>query len=126
MSRTVEKMPGFDQLRAAVAGPAAAIRMRTRLQPAGGMGDKVFPPTYSGGAYACEDRRVDGQVVRTVLLDSVQSQANRLEQALLRAYDLKKAAFPMMEVDFSAVPEVGRITTLDAPHRIADAIFRDS
>lgn len=30
----------------AVRGGAAAIRARTRLQPAGGPGDKVFPPAF--------------------------------------------------------------------------------
>ena len=38
--------------------------------------------------------------------------------------------FPRREqvtVDFSnAVPEVGRITSLEVPHRMADAILRDS
>jgi CRISPR-associated protein Csb1 len=126
MSKTANGTLSIKQLQDAVAGSTAAIRLRTRLQPAGGPGDKVFPPTYAGGTYACEDRRQNGEVVRTVLLDSVQSQANRLEQALLRAYDLQKIAIPLLTVNFSAVPEVGRITTLDAPHRIADAIFRES
>jgi len=35
----------FSDLQHAVR-TAAAIRCRTRLQPAGGEGDKVFPPTY--------------------------------------------------------------------------------
>src|SRR5207253_3202927 len=61
------------------------------------------------------------------LLDSVQSQANRLEQALLEAYRAGRLTFPLLSVDFSTdVPEIGEITALDAPHRIADAIFRDS
>lgn len=72
------------------------------------------------------------QTVETVLLDSVQSQANRLEQALLRAYDNSRVKLPMLQVDFAAgvddpiLKEVGRITALDAPHRMCDAIFRDS
>jgi len=32
-------------LKQAVAGHAAAFRCVTEYQPAGGMGDKVFPPT---------------------------------------------------------------------------------
>jgi CRISPR-associated protein Csb1 len=36
----------FDILTKSVAGGAAAIRTITRLEPAGGPGDKVFPPTY--------------------------------------------------------------------------------
>jgi CRISPR-associated protein Csb1 len=62
-----------------------------------------------------------------VLIDSVQSQANRLEQALLRAYEEERLNVPVISVDFSVdFPDIGRITTLDAPHRIADAILRDS
>ncbi|MGC8625834.1 MAG: type I-U CRISPR-associated protein Cas7, partial [Phycisphaerae bacterium] len=61
---------------------AAALRCITELQPAGGPGDKVFPPTYMGGVYATETRLIDGRRMPCVLLDSVQSQANRMELAL--------------------------------------------
>jgi CRISPR-associated protein Csb1 len=117
----------FVKLKAAVSGNAAAVRLVTRLQPAGGPGSKVFPPTHSGGVYAWEMRRIGNEVVPTVLLDSVQSQANRMEQALLEAHRANKLRFPLLQVDFSnGFPDIGIITTLDAPHRIADAIFRDS
>jgi CRISPR-associated protein Csb1 len=117
----------FDQLKDAVRGSAAAVRLRARLQPAGGKGTKVFPPTYQGGIYAVENRNIDGKAVPCVLLDSVQSQANRLEQALLQAFRNGQLKFPLLAVDFSKhFPDIGEITTLDAPHRIADAIFRDS
>src|SRR5206468_4173599 len=97
------------------------------LEPAGGPGDKVFPPTYEGGRYATERRRLGDVEIETVLLDSVQSQANRMELALKGALERDELAFPLLAVDFSKhFPEIGRITTLDAPHRIADAIFRDS
>ena len=46
----------YKDLKEAVAGTAAGFRARTRLKPAGGDGDKVFPPTYEGGEYATEDR----------------------------------------------------------------------
>lgn len=119
----------LHQLQAAVTGNAAAIRATTRLIPAGGPSEKVFPPTYAGAQYAYEDRWIEGERVRTVLLDSVPSQANRLEQALLQAYRRRQLHFPLIEVDFSQerdLADLGRITTLDAPHRIADAILRDS
>jgi CRISPR-associated protein Csb1 len=117
----------FAQLQAAVAGPAAAIRLRTRLEPDGGPDGKVFPPTYAGGVYAMEPRRNGGAKCDVVLLDSVQSQANRLELALLQAYDDGDLEFPMMWVKFPpALVPGGRITALEAPHRIADAIFRES
>ena len=79
-------------LRTAVEGSACALRCRTRLQPAGGEGDKVFPPTYAGAVYAREQRRVPGcdEPVQCVLLDSVQSQANRMEEALQAAVDEKR------------------------------------
>lgn len=59
---------------------AAAFRCVTEYQPAGGTGDKIFPPTYEGGKYATEKRRLLGEAapVDCVLLDSVQSQANRM------------------------------------------------
>jgi CRISPR-associated protein Csb1 len=119
-------------LQAAVSGDAVAFRSVTRLQPAGGPGDKLFPPTYSvksGLRYVIEDRRIDGQPVKTVLLDSVASQANRMELALRAAWERGELALPMLAVDFTPwddLADLGRITVLDAPHRIADAIFRDS
>lgn len=107
---------------------AAAIRLRRRLQPAGGAGDKVFPATYEGGEYAKEDRVVDGVRVPCFLLDSVQSQANRMELALLAAHRAGNITIPVVGVDFAGqgLPEVGVVTSLEAPHRLADAILRDS
>ncbi len=126
MSETLQPLT-FDLLRDAVQGNAAAIRIVTILEPAGGRGDKLFPPTYEGGQYATELRRVGDQEILTVLLDSVQSQANRMELALLAAYDRKDIEFPLLVADFPPeFPDIGRITALQAPHRIFDAIFRDS
>ncbi len=107
---------------------AVAIRYCARLQPAGGPGTKVFPPTYEGGKYATEDRVINGQRIPCVILDSVPSQANRMELALLQAARAKKIDLPIVEVDFvkQELPEVGVISSLEAPHRIADAILRDS
>lgn len=124
----------IEQLTGAVEGGAVALRSIMRLQPADGPGGKVFPPTYAAAAtaenkYAIEERRVGDQVVTTVLLDSVASQANRAELALLEGWDAGELRFPVPYVDFSGEPDVadlGRITVLEAPHRFADAIFRDS
>lgn len=127
----------IDQLKAFVAGGAVAIRGTATLEPAGGPGDKIFPPTHAlddrnkrpepGAKYAFETRRIDGRDVRCVLVDSVQSQANRMEEALQALWDEKRISLPVVSVDFSSVaPEVGRVTSLTAPHRIADALLRDS
>ncbi len=138
MSQDILATLTLAQLADAVAGGAVAIRARTRLQPAGGPGDKVFPPTYATGEradtrYAFEDRMVEGpqgpEKVRTVLLDSVQSQANRMEEALRESWLDGEANFPVIAVDFSGqagIEDLGLLTTLDAPHRIADALIRDS
>jgi CRISPR-associated protein Csb1 len=127
---TEVKPLSLELLARAVRGSAAAVRLRVKLQPAGGAGTKVFPPTYASGVYATEKRLIEGQPVECVLLDSVQSQANRLEQALLQAYRDGKMKFPLIAVKFPPdVPGVGddnEVTTLDAPHRIFDAILRDS
>lgn len=126
-----------DQLKQLVAGDTVAIRGKATLEPAGGPGDKIFPPTHAlddknkkpdpGAKYAFETRRIDGHDVKCVLLDSVQSQANRMEEALQALWADKGIALPVVSVDFSSLaPEVGRVTSLTAPHRIADALLRDS
>ena len=117
-------------LRDAVAGTAAAFRCVTDHQPAGGPGDKVFPPTYKGGKYATEER-IDpetGEIKPCVLLDSVQSQANRMELALLEAHRAGKVTLPLIVTRFDQDELRGKfeVTSLEAPHRAADALFRDS
>ena len=100
----------LDAVRAFVAGGGVAIRIRQKLQPAGGVGDKIFPPTYNTGdntlKYAGEMRRVDGTDVPVVLLDCVASQANRMEEALLAAWERKDIDFPVIGVDFSGDKEL--------------------
>jgi CRISPR-associated protein Csb1 len=125
----------YDELKKMIDGEVVAIRGVATLEPAGGPGDKIFPPTHAiektntkpGAKYAFETRRLNGENVTCVLLDSVQSQANRMEEALQALWDEKKIALPVVTVDFSTIaPEVGRVTSLTAPHRIADALLRDS
>ncbi|MGZ8219867.1 type I-G CRISPR-associated RAMP protein Csb1/Cas7g [Methylomagnum sp.] len=117
----------LNDLKQALAGHAAAFRCVTSYQPAGGGGTKVFPPTYEGGKYATEPRRINGADVPCVLLDSVQSQANRMELALLDAWEAGDIELPVIVVDFTDfdLPKPLRVTSLEAPHRIADAILRD-
>jgi CRISPR-associated protein Csb1 len=123
----------IDDLAAAVAGQAVAVRARRRLQPAGGPSTKVFPPTYGVAdvvphKYCTEARVVDGQDVQTVTLDSVQSQANRIEAALRQAWDDAALRLPVVEIDFSSEEGLTDLdlTSLDVPHRLADALLRDS
>lgn len=118
----------IEGLKEALAGKVAAIRITTILEPVEGPGGKVFPPTYAGAQYAWEKRRILDDLVDCVLLDSVQSQANRFELALLKAHEAGELTFPLLAVEFpkAKFPDIPRITSLEAPHRVADAIFRDS
>lgn len=118
----------LDVLKKAVTGKGAAFRCITEYQPAGGVGDKVFPPTYGDGKYAVERRMIDGQLVPCVLLDSVQSQANRMELALLESRRAGRIDLPLVTVTFDdeRLQKKFTVTSLDAPHRVADAILRDS
>ena len=106
---------------AACTGGMSALRAVVKLEPAGGEGDKVFPPTHLDGKYASEKRAIDGRNdVETVLLDSVQSQANRLEDALLTSVRAGDIRIPLLQVN---IPGHQTITSLSAPHRVHDAIF---
>lgn len=123
----------FEQLRAAVAHTGVGIRSRIALEPLGGLGDKLFPPTFgvpdaAETKYALEDRRIDGEDVPCALLDSVASQANRRELALLEATRQGAIKVPVVSVDFrnTGVDSLDRISSLEAPHRIFDALLRDS
>ena len=118
----------LDELKQAVAGHAAAFRCVTDYQPAGGPGDKIFPPTYDRGEYATEVRHIDGRDIPCVLVDSVQSQANRMELALLDARRAGRVDLPLITVRFDdeSLLKKFSVSSLEAPHRIADAILRDS
>lgn len=110
-----------------VVGKASALRLRQRLAPEGGSGDKIYPSTFAGGVYCWEQRRIDGASVPCVLLDSVASQANRFEDALAELVARGQLELPRFEVKFDGdLTDLGTISTLAAPHRVFDAILRDS
>lgn len=124
----------YEELREAVAGTGVGLRARTMLEPLGGPGDKVFPATYGvdrGAAtkYAVEQRRLGTEMVDAVVLDSVASQANRFELALLDGLRAGELSVPLVSVDFrrtEGLERFDRISSLEAPHRVFDAILRDS
>lgn len=144
MSTSASTPLTLEILKDAIANNAAALRCRRILQPEAGPGGKVFPPTFAGAVYAVEKRRVPGreEPVTCVVLDTVQSQANRMEAALQEALDGGRLTLPVITVDFSEhaptgdleddankgrlLDDVGVITSLQVPHRLADAILRDS
>lgn len=111
---------------------AAGLRLRLRLQPLYGPGEVIFPCTVAGGKYQTSKRRIPGfpESVDCTIIDSVQSQANRMEDALLEDIRAGHLHLPHVATDFSGVEglekPVGTITCFEAPHRIFDAILRDS
>lgn len=122
----------YSQLHQAVQS-AAGLRLRFRLQPLYGQGEVVFPCTVAGGKYQISKRRIPGyeQSVECAILDSVHSQANRMEEALLADIRAGNIHLPHVATDFSGIKdrlikEIGEITCFDAPHRVFDAILRDS
>jgi CRISPR-associated protein Csb1 len=130
----------YEELRDAVAGDVVGIRFRNVLEPLGGVSDKVFPPTYGGTdnaetRYAIETRYApaengqESHAVRSVVLDSVASQANRFELALLDAIRSDEIQVPVTSVDFRPIEGLAgldRISDYEASHRIFDALLRDS
>lgn len=123
----------YDTLHEAVAGTGVGLRSRPRFEPLGGSGDKVFPPTYGVAdsattRYASEKRRVGAASVDAVVLDSVAAQANRFELALLEAYRAGELRLPVVSVDFAGTDaaHLDRLSALEAPHRVFDALLRDS
>lgn len=111
---------------------ASALRLRVRLQPAGGIGAKVMPPTYSGtddsgrsrASYVTEDRVIGDEQKHCVLLDGVASQANRIEEALEDELDgADGLSLPRVFVDQG---EWGRNSALAFPHRVFDAHIEDA
>jgi CRISPR-associated protein Csb1 len=110
---------------------ASALRLRTRLQPAGGVGAKVMPPTFlgeprpgeKGPVYITEQRRIDGTSYDCALLDGVASQANRSEQCSEEHVEAGDMPLPAIIVDQQ---EFGVSSALQFPHRCFDAWVDDA
>lgn len=108
----------------------ALMRSTTSYEPAGGEGSKVFPPTFpmargDVSPYLIEERERDGSARRATVLDQVASSSNRCEEGIAREATAGAVKLPLLRLTHhGAVDTV--ITGLDAPHRYADAYWRDS
>ena len=104
-------------------GPSALI-FKEYLEPAAGPGEVVFPPTFAPpeeerGAPA--DYIIDGEGENSVcLLDTVGSQANRLEP--LFKHPRYRELVPQVEIKVKN----RTIDLLDVGHRGADALVRST
>ncbi len=111
-------------------GPAAIV-LREFLMPVEGKDAPVFPPTFAASQDAEDEEetrgayninRLPGDGSRSVcLIDSVGSQANRLEP-LFKDGEYKKLV-PQIEIRIS---DTRKVNLLDAGHRAADAVVRFS
>ena len=108
------------------------IRINTELEPLSGSGGPVKPAVYEGGTYQM-DRRwaspTDEAPTPVIVIDNVPSQANRLEEALRRHRESIRV--PELVLDFSTVGNLPahlprRLSSLEFPHRNADAYLRDA
>ena len=126
---------GLDLLLAATAsGGPSCLASTTRLRPAGGFHTAVAPPKYLQGTgnsaasvYVYEQRFLDGEFRHTVLIDSKQSQLNRLEAELDRARrdgHPVLARIPHVRVTYGEGSDVRAFTDLTLPHRVYDAHVR--
>ena len=103
-----------------------ALHLKQRLIPVEGEGAVIFPPTYADIGYNI-DKLSDG--TRVAMIDSVGSQANRMEPIFK---DPPYAALvPQIEIEFHKKKDGGEEYTekrslLDLAHRIADATVYSS
>lgn len=105
-------------------GPVA-LHLKQKLLPVEGEGGVIFPPTYVDIGYNV-DKMADGTRVATI--DSVGSQANRIEPIFKAAPD-GHTPNPLAALVPQVVIKLGDSTSvsiLDAGHRLGDAIIRSS
>lgn len=118
----------FEDLTAACSsGGAASMRIVTHLAPAAGEHAGIAPAKYAGksgdGEYGFQSRYVDGQLTRTVMIDSMGSTNNRAEFTLasaIREGHPQLSLTPRMSV---AYPDQ-TLFDCELSHRFSDGHFR--
>ena len=112
-------------------GPAArvAVIRKERLRPAAGEGAIVFPPTFAGKSPGESTYLIDDLPGgRSVVMDSVGSQANRMEALFAPPAGPFQDFVP--QIEFTVTRGEGKppvtLNLLDAGHRAADALVRYS
>jgi CRISPR-associated protein Csb1 len=98
-------------------GPVA-LHLKQKLLPVEGEGGVIFPPTYADIGYNI-DELSDG--TKVVTIDSVGSQANRMEPIFKRAP--YAALVPQIEIEYG---NEKIISILETGHRLGDAIVRST
>lgn len=106
-------------------GPVA-LHMAQPLLPVEGEGGVIFPPTYADLKNYGVEKLSDGRTLVTV--DSVGSQANRIEPIYRRSDDglppnELAELVPQIEIKYA---EGKRVSILEVGHRLGDALVRSS
>jgi len=110
----------------------AAIVMRQYLEPVEGDMAVVFPPTYANIGYNIDPVIGSDEIQNVCTIDSVGSQANRIEPIFKRKPYSDLVPQIVVEVRKPALKGqdkgeiIDTIHLLDAGHRIADAVIRFS
>lgn len=103
-------------------GPSALV-MKEHLAPVEGADDPFFPPTYAGASSSddstyCIDTMSDG--TRICLIDSVGSQANRMEPIFM------EPPYASLVPQITITADTQKCNLCEVGHRAGDALLRHS
>lgn len=104
----------------------AAIVMRQPLMPVEGEGGVIYPPTFAEVGYNIDQLEADDpdKPHNVCLIDSVGSQANRMEP--LFKHPPYSELVPQIQVHVKTKEAEETVHLFEAGHRIADALARNS
>ena len=109
-------------------GPVA-LHLKQPLLPIEGKGGVIFPPTYADQTDYGVERLSDGRTIVTI--DSMGSQANRIEPIFRRANEDEPAnelaeLVPQIEIRYGEGENKKTVSILEVGHRLGDALVRSS
>ena len=102
-------------------GGPVALHLKQKLLPVEGEGGIIFPPTYADIGYNI-DTLSDG--TKVALIDSVGSQANRMEPIFKR--EPYSALVPQIEIEYGNQDDRRSVSIFEVGHRLGDALIRSS
>ena len=101
-------------------GPVA-LHLKQKLLPVEGEGGVIFPPTYTDIGYNI-DTLSDG--TKVAIIDSVGSQANRMEPIFKHEPYLKLV--PQIDIKYGNQDDQKSVSIFEVGHRLGDALIRSS
>ena len=101
-------------------GPVA-LHLKQKLVPVEGEGSVIFPPTYTDIGYNI-DTCSDG--TKVALIDSVGSQANRMEPIF--KHEPYSELVPQIDIEYGDKNAQKSVSIFEVGHRLGDALIRSS